>query len=86
MREGPKHAIVNSSELGTDCWLPQRFVRGGRCQRIESCKYPEKKTCEAVQAELDYLARKIIQIGQTAVEQQKMIGQAMERLMRERKK
>lgn len=48
-----EHAIVNSSELGTNCWLPVRFC-GGRCQRVMVCKYPEKRTCKAVQTELEH--------------------------------
>lgn len=53
---GPKTAIVSSKELGTNCWLAMRFVKGGsRCARVFRCTYPEKKTCEAVKTELDYL-------------------------------
>ncbi len=51
----PKTAIVSSKELGTNCWLPKRFVPGGRCDRVFRCTYPEKKTCVAVKTELDYL-------------------------------
>jgi len=39
-------AIVKSSELGTDCWFPQRFT-GGKCKRVDECTYPVKKTCKA---------------------------------------
>lgn len=49
-----QHAIVKSSELGTNCWLPVRFC-GGRCQRVLDCKYPEKRTCKAVQTEIEYI-------------------------------
>ena len=52
---GPKTAIVSVKELGTNCWLTRRFIPGGRCQRVFACKYPEKKTCEAVKTELTYL-------------------------------
>lgn len=37
---------VKQSELGTNCWLPARFL-GGKCQRYKRCKYPEKTTCKA---------------------------------------
>ena len=40
------HAIVNASELGTNCWSAHRFC-GGECKWLETCKYPEKRTCKA---------------------------------------
>ena len=41
--EGPKIAIVNSSELGA-CWLPKRFVGDcHECERVEKCKLPEAR-------------------------------------------
>ncbi|KKN40487.1 hypothetical protein LCGC14_0732760 [marine sediment metagenome] len=53
---GPQTAVVSSKELGTNCWLPKRFVQNGsRCDRIYVCPYPERKTCLAVQAEIDHL-------------------------------
>lgn len=39
-------AIVNSKELGTNCWLAVRFT-GGVCLRCEHCTYPEKVKCRA---------------------------------------
>ena len=48
-------AIVSSKELGTRCWLAGRFIKGGRCYLVMQCNYPEKKTCQAVQAEIEYL-------------------------------
>lgn len=57
-----KHAIVKSSELGTNCWKPCRFVPGSRCNRVESCTYPEKKTCKAIPAEVDYLNARVDEI------------------------
>lgn len=54
---GPHTAIVTLEELGTNCWLAIRFTGGGRCQRVMDCTYPERKTCKAVQAEIDYLNR-----------------------------
>lgn len=51
-----KTAIVNSKELGTNCWLTARFLDGVRCQRVMECSYPEKKTCKAVETEI--VARK----------------------------
>jgi len=53
LKEG-KVAIINSKELGTNCWSAHRFC-GGRCQRVMRCNYPEKATCKAVQSEIDYL-------------------------------
>lgn len=48
------YKIVKSSELGTNCWLPARFCDGVRCDRVYRCTYPEKSTCKAVDAELEY--------------------------------
>lgn len=47
--------IVSSKELGTRCWSSARFVEGKRCPRVMQCKYPEKKTCKAVDAEIAHL-------------------------------
>ena len=49
---GPRAASVSIQELGTNCWLPGRFIEGKRCCRIMQCNYPEKKTCKAVDAEI----------------------------------
>jgi type I restriction-modification system DNA methylase subunit len=44
--------IVTQDELGTNCWMPVRFLdRCRECFRYERCKYPEKKT-DAVYDEL----------------------------------
>ena len=56
-KKGGKAAIVTSKELGTNCWLPIRFIEGSRCQRVMECTYPEKKTCKAVYAEIAYLRK-----------------------------
>ena len=45
--------VVKIGELG-NCWSPHRFL-GGRCKRVYRCKYPEKKTCKAVDAEIEHL-------------------------------
>ena len=50
-----KYAIVNSKELGTNCWSAVRFTGGARCHRWDDCTYPEKKTCKAREAEIEYL-------------------------------
>ena len=51
-----KTTIVKSSELGSNCWLAKRFIEGvSRCPRVMECKYPEKKTCKAVDTEIGYL-------------------------------
>ena len=55
--------IVMASELGSNCWLAIRFVKnGGRCDHIYSCKYLEKKTCQAVHAEIAYLKQRQMQL------------------------
>jgi hypothetical protein len=48
-------AIVTVQELGFHCWQAKRFIKGSRCCRVFECKYPEKKTCRAVDAELEHL-------------------------------
>lgn len=50
-----KTAVVSSKELGTNCWLPKRFIEGSRCCRVMECNYPEKATCKAVDTEIAYL-------------------------------
>lgn len=47
-----KTAVVSSKELGTNCWLPKRFIAGSRCCRVMECSYPEKATCMAVVTEI----------------------------------
>lgn len=50
---GDRTAIVSSKELGTNCWLPRRFIENSdRCDRVWTCSYPEKQTCQAVKAEI----------------------------------
>ena len=56
-KKGVKVASVTLKELGTNCWLPIRFIEGSRCQRIMECTYLEKKTCKAVYAEIAYLRK-----------------------------
>lgn len=71
----PRFAIVKSSELGVSCWLPRRFIQGGRCERVHACNYPEKKRCKAVQAEVDFLSRQVIEIQEEAMKRQQQIAQ-----------
>ena len=75
----PKTAIVSSKELGTNCWSSFRFIRGLRCPRVMRCTYPEKKTCRAVEAELEYLQ-------QEKERQVKSIDAKVGQLLKERKK
>ena len=71
-----KTAIIKSSELGTNCWLACRFVEGSRCDRIMFCTYPEKATCKAVDAEIEFLrkARRKIFYSYTARIRKLMAG------------
>jgi hypothetical protein len=71
-----KVATVRISELGTNCWLPARFC-GGKCQRAMRCTYPEKKTCKAIDAEIEYLTKRREQLG-------KAIDKAISELNRRR--
>jgi len=49
------YAIATVQELGTNCWLAKRFIKGERCERIYVCRYPERKTCQAVHTEIAHL-------------------------------
>lgn len=81
----PGTAVVSSKELGTNCWLPCRFVKDdGRCNRIFTCSYPEKKRCEAVKAEITALqqqqfrlATNIVNIGHTIRTLENMLEKGM---------
>lgn len=61
----PEFKSVKLSELGTNCWSARRFVKGGRCQWVMVCNYPEKKNCKAIDAEIEYLE------GQVSKEQER---------------
>jgi hypothetical protein len=41
-----KPTTVLMSLLGSNCWKPIRFC-GGACDKVPTCKYPEKGTCQA---------------------------------------
>lgn len=60
-------AIVKASELGTNCWAAVRFAGGGRCRLWATCKYPEKATCKAREAEIEYLERRLSECLKLAV-------------------
>lgn len=72
----PKTVIVSSKEFGTKCWSSFRFIRGFRCLRVMRCTYPCKKTCRAVEAELEYLQ-------QGKKRQAKLIDAKIDRLLKE---
>lgn len=49
-----KIAIVSSKDLGTNCWLPKRFVgECHKCDRFVVCNYPEKKVSLEAQAVIE---------------------------------
>lgn len=52
-------AIVSFKELGSNCWLPRRFIEGNRCPRMMRCRYPERKTCKAVDTEIRHLNQRL---------------------------
>ena len=72
-----KSAVVNSKDLGTNCWSPKRFC-GGRCDRVMYCKYPEKETCKAVASEVEFIhqnrTERIAQIEQSAKKALEQLG------------
>jgi len=59
-------AVVTVKELGTNCWHPCRFIQDdGRCPRVWTCSYPERKTCQAIHAEIAHFKgeqRRLIQV------------------------
>lgn len=82
----PWTAIVTLQELGTRCWLPKRFIQGGRCARVMECNYPEKAKCKAVKAEVDFLNREIFQVQKRALERIQRLGQSIIELQKQPKK
>jgi len=55
---GPQTASVTIGELGINCWSASRFVESGsRCPKVMECNYPEKKTCKAVDREIEHINR-----------------------------
>lgn len=59
-----RYKIVKANELGTNCWLNARFIQGGRCPRVIRCKYPQKKTCKAVDTEIAYQKERLRKIAE----------------------
>lgn len=57
-------AVIKSSELGTRCWLNARIIEGVRCGGIMRCRYPEKKTCKAVDTEIAYQKERLRKIAE----------------------
>ncbi len=49
--------IVTRKELGVNCWVCRRFLVASRCPSVFTCKYPERKNCRAVIAEIADLGR-----------------------------
>jgi hypothetical protein len=79
------YAVVSSKDLGTYCWLPRRFIKRTRCDRVLTCKYPEKKTCQAVLAEIDFLSEEISNVQERSKQKVQEIGQLINQLMNERR-
>lgn len=65
---GDRTAIVSSKELGTNCWLARRFIEGTRCDRLYVCKYPERKTCQAVHAEIAHLKQEQVRLMNQSIQ------------------
>ena len=62
-------AIVSSKELGTNCWLPKRFIsEDGHCDRVFTCKYPERETCQAVHAEIAHLKKEQVRLVNQSIQ------------------
>jgi hypothetical protein len=69
--------IVSSKDLGANCWRPRRFIKRTRCDRVLTCKYPEKKDCQAVLAEIDILSEEITNVQERSKQRIREIGQLM---------
>ena len=66
---GKRTAVVTLKELGTNCWLAKRFVKeGSRCDRLYVCKYPERKTCQAVHAEIAHLKKEQVRLMNQSIQ------------------
>ncbi len=76
-------AIVTVQELGTNCWHPCRFIRDdGRCSRVWACSYPERKTCQAIHAEIAYIKgeqRRLIQVSSNLDERVEELSAMLEK-------
>ena len=83
--EGPKYTVVKSSELGPNCWLPRRFIKGHRCERVRTCKYPEKAQCLAVEAEIEYLQQYVIEVQEDAIKKIQEVGLELIEFMKTKK-
>jgi hypothetical protein len=77
--------IVSSKDLGANCWLSRRFIKRSRCDRVLTCKYPEKVDCQAVLAEIDFLSEEITNVQERSKQKVRYIGQLIGQLMSERK-
>ncbi len=77
---------VSSGELGTNCWLPRRFLKGERCERVMRCTYPEKATCQAVEVEVEFLSRRIIEVFNDSLVQVQRLAKTINALQKGQKK
>ena len=80
---GPNCAIVTISELGTNCWHPCRFIQeDGRCSRVWTCSYPEKKTCQAVHAEIAQIKveqKRLLQVSSNLDERVEQLAEMLQK-------
>ncbi len=84
MTDEPKYASVNIKTLGTNCWFAGRFVKGGCCKSVYSCKYPERATCLAVQCEVEYLTDQVEEAIQRLPKLVERSAELIEDLLKER--
>lgn len=77
----PGAAAAPLSELGTNCWHPCRFIQeDGRCARVWTCTYPEKKKCEAIYAEIAFIKQEQKRLMQVSANLDERIEQLAEML------
>ena len=78
---GPGTAVVSLKELGTNCWHPCRFIKDdGRCDRVFTCKYPERKTCQAVNAEIAHLKKAQVRLINQSIQIDRTVEKLAEML------
>ena len=77
--------VITRRQLGHNCWLVRRFIRGSRCERVLVCQYPEKKTCRAILAEVDYLSTELDDIHERSKQKIREIAELISLLLNDRR-
>jgi hypothetical protein len=77
----PNCAVVEASELGTNCWHPCRFIEeDGRCPRVWTCSYPKKNKCQAIHAEIAHIKdeqKRLLQVSSNLDERVEQLAEML---------